>query len=85
MFAAMLGGWELILILALLLVIPLSLAVMAFWIWMLVDAARNQGLSDGEKVAWVLIIALVHFLGALIYFFVGRPNHRRHVFERKDC
>ena len=74
MFAAMLGGWELILILALLLVIPLSLAVMAFWIWMLVNAAQNKGLSDGEKVAWVLIIALVHFLGALIYFFVGRPK-----------
>ena len=74
MFAAMLGGWEIVFLLALLLIIPLSLAVMAFWIWMLVDAARNQGLSDGEKVAWVLIIALVHFLGALIYFFVGRPK-----------
>ena len=74
MFAAMLGGWEIVLLPALLLIIPLSLAVMAFWIWMLVDAAQNKGLSDGEKVAWVLIIALVHFLGALIYFFVGRPK-----------
>jgi hypothetical protein len=74
MIAAMLGGWEIILVLAMLLIIPLSLAVMAFWIWMLVDAAQNKGLSDGEKVAWVLIIALVHFLGALIYFFVGRPK-----------
>ena len=33
-----------------------------------------MGLSEGEKVAWVLIIVLVHFLGALIYFFVGRPK-----------
>ena len=74
MFGAMLGGWEIILVLAMLLIIPLSLAVMAFWIWMLVNAAQNKGLSDGEKVAWVLIIALVHFLGALIYFFVGRPK-----------
>ena len=74
MFAAMLGGWEIVLVLAMLLIIPLSLAVMGFWIWMLVDAAQNKGLSDGEKVAWVLIIALVHFLGALIYFFVGRPK-----------
>ena len=32
------------------------------------------GLSDGEKTAWVLVIALLHFLGAVIYFFAGRPK-----------
>jgi Phospholipase_D-nuclease N-terminal len=66
-----LGGGELILILFLL---PLSLLAMAFWIWMLIHAIQNKGLSDGEKVGWVLVIALLHFLGALIYFFVGRPK-----------
>ena len=60
--------------LLLLFLIPLGLAVFAFWIWMLIHAAQNKGLSEGEKVAWVLIIVLVHFLGALIYFFVGRPK-----------
>jgi len=60
--------------LLLLFLVPIGLAMFAFWIWMLVHAAQNKGLSDGEKVAWVLIIALVHFLGALIYFFVGRPK-----------
>jgi hypothetical protein len=58
----------------LLFLIPLGLAMFAFWIWMLIHAAQNKGLSEGEKVAWVLIIVLVHFLGALIYFFVGRPK-----------
>jgi len=74
MFAAMLGGFEILFILGMLLLIPLGTAMFAFWIWMLVHAAQNKGLSDGEKVAWVLIIALVHFVGALIYFFVGRPK-----------
>ena len=74
MFAAMLGGFEILFMLAALLMVPVGLAIMAFWIWMLVHAAQNKGLSDGEKVAWILIIALVHFLGALIYFFVGRPK-----------
>ena len=60
--------------LLLLFLIPLGLAIFAFWIWMLIHAAQNKGLSEGEKVAWVLIIVLVHFLGALIYFFVGRPK-----------
>jgi hypothetical protein len=54
--------------------VPIALAMFAFWVWMLVHAAQNKGISEGEKVAWVLIIALVHFLGALIYFFVGRPE-----------
>jgi hypothetical protein len=62
------------LMLIFLIAVPLGLAMMAFWIWMLIHAAQNKGLGDGEKVAWVLIIALVHFLGALIYFFVGRPK-----------
>jgi hypothetical protein len=70
----MLGGGELLLILLLVLVIPLSLACMAFWIWMLVHAIQNKGLTDGEKVGWVVAIALVHFIGALLYFFIGRPK-----------
>ena len=71
MFAGILGGWELILILFFL---PVMLAFMAFWIWMLVHAIQNKGLSDGEKIGWVLAIVFLHFLGALLYFFIGRPK-----------
>jgi hypothetical protein len=74
MFAIAEVGIALLPLLLLVFLLPLALATFAFWIWMLVHAAQNKGLSDGEKVAWVLIIALVHFLGALIYFFVGRPK-----------
>ena len=53
-----------------------ALAALAcvFWIWMLVHAVTNKGLGDGEKIAWVLVILFTHFVGALIYFFVGRPR-----------
>ena len=65
-----LGGVEFILILAVMLVmLPIALAAFAFWIWMLISAIQNKGLTDGEKIAWVLVVALLHFLGALIYFF----------------
>jgi len=74
MFAAMLGGWEIIIILGIIFAIPLAIAAFAFWIWMLIHAAQNQGLGEGEKVAWVLIIALLHFLGAAVYYFVGKPK-----------
>ena len=75
MIAALgLGGGEIVLLMAMLLAIPLALAFFAFWIWMLIHAIQNKGLSDGEKTAWVLVIALLHFIGALIYFFAGKPK-----------
>ena len=45
-----------------------------FWIWMLVHAITNKGLSNVERVIWVLVVFFLHFLGALIYFFVGKPR-----------
>jgi Phospholipase_D-nuclease N-terminal len=53
---------------------PLILLASIFWIWMLVHAITNRGLGDGEKIAWVLVILFLHFIGAAIYFFVGRPK-----------
>lgn len=71
----MFGFIELLLLpLLVVLIFPLGLAMLAFWIWMLVHAIQNKGLADGEKVGWVLAIALVHFLGALLYFFIGKPK-----------
>ena len=58
----------------LLFLVPLALLFTAFWIWMLVDAIQNKGLTDGEKVGWILAIVFLHFLGALLYFFIGRPK-----------
>lgn len=57
-----------------LLLAPFALALIIFWIWMLVHAITNRGLRDVEKLIWVLVILFTHFLGALIYFFVGRPR-----------
>jgi hypothetical protein len=71
------SGGELMLLTLVLLAIPLGLAFLAFWIWMLVHAIQNKGLTDGEKVGWVLAIALVHFIGALLYFFIGRPKAKQ--------
>lgn len=66
---------ELILIpLVVLVLLPFSLAMIAFWIWMLIHSIQNKGLTDSERIAWVLVIALLHWLGAVIYFFAGRPK-----------
>jgi hypothetical protein len=54
--------------------VALGLLVFVFWIWMLIDAITNGGLSGTEKIVWVLVIIFLHFLGALIYYFVGRSK-----------
>ena len=54
----------------------LILFLVVFWIWMLVSAVQNRGLSDGEKTGWVLGIVFFHFIGSLLYFFIGRPKRK---------
>jgi hypothetical protein len=44
-----------------------------FWIWMLIDCAMNKGLHQRPKTAWMIFILFTHWVGALIYFFAGRP------------
>jgi len=52
----------------------IGLLVLVFWIWMLIDAIQNKGITDGEKIAWVLAIVFLHIIGSLLYFFIGRPK-----------
>lgn len=45
-----------------------------FWVWMLVHALRNPGLDDGERISWTVVLCVTHLLGAVLYFFLGRPR-----------
>lgn len=58
----------------------ISLLLTVFWIWMLVHAIRNKGLSDGEKVAWVLAVVFLPFLGSVLYCIIGRPKANQTMF-----
>ncbi len=51
-----------------------GLALTAFWIWMLIDCAQNEPAEGNDKIVWILIIVLLNWVGALIYYFVRRPN-----------
>jgi hypothetical protein len=46
----------------------------AFWIWMIIDCVTREPAEGNERLIWVLIIVLAHWIGALIYFFVRRPK-----------
>lgn len=61
------------------LVISLIIFLMVFWIVMLVSAVQNKGLTDGEKTGWVLAIVFFHFIGSLLYLFIGYPKRNTRV------
>jgi hypothetical protein len=52
----------------------IGLACFAFWLWMLIHAIKNKGLSDGERIVWVLVVIFLPFLGSILYFFIGKPK-----------
>jgi O-antigen/teichoic acid export membrane protein len=45
-----------------------------FWLWVVVDCLRKEPSEGNEKVAWVLFILLVPVIGALVYYFIRRPE-----------
>jgi hypothetical protein len=55
----------------------ITLALTAFWIWMIIEAATKEPAEEPNKIVWVLIVVLLHWVGAAIYFFVRRPERIR--------
>jgi hypothetical protein len=48
-------------------------------IWGLVDAIKvpdDSMYKAGNKLIWVLVILLAGFVGAIVYFAVGRPSSK---------
>jgi sterol desaturase/sphingolipid hydroxylase (fatty acid hydroxylase superfamily) len=61
----------------------LALVFFAFWIWMLISAIQNKGLTDGEKIGWVIAIVFLSFLAALLHLFMGHPKRKTPLVLRK--
>ena len=64
-------------VLLLLLLIPLSLACLGFWLWMLIHAIRNDNLDGTARVLWAVLIWFLPLIGSGIYFFTGRTSEPR--------
>ncbi len=66
--------------LPLLMFLPLlliGLGFLAFWIWVLVDCTTKEPSQGNENIVWILIIVFTSWIGALIYFFVRRPQRKK--------
>jgi hypothetical protein len=57
--------------------VAFGLAGTVFWIWALIDCATKEPNEGSQKVGWILAIALLHFLGALLYVLIRRPDRLR--------
>lgn len=44
------------------------------WIWMIIDCATREKSEGNDKLIWILVIVLTHWIGALIYLLVRRPK-----------
>ncbi|HZT99354.1 MAG TPA: PLD nuclease N-terminal domain-containing protein [Ktedonobacteraceae bacterium] len=53
-----------------------GIAVLAliFWLWVLVDCLTKEPSEGNEKVSWTLFILMVPVIGALLYYFIRRPE-----------
>lgn len=59
---------------AILLALAVAALCFGFWIWMLIECATKEPDTGNNKVVWILIIVFAHIIGALIYYFVRRPQ-----------
>ena len=50
----------------------IAIVTTVFWLWMLIDCITNAALTGTEKIIWILVVLFLHFLGALLYFFIAR-------------
>ena len=59
---------------AILFIVVLGIALLGFWIWMLIECATKETDTGNTKPVWILVILFAQFIGAAIYFFVRRPQ-----------
>ena len=56
--------------------LPVVMAGLAFWVWMLVDCA-NEEKECANKIAWLLIILFVGIIGAPLYYLLRKLPRQR--------
>jgi hypothetical protein len=55
----------------------IAFAAFGFWVWMMIDCPLNEPSEGNDKLVWMLVILVTNWIGALIYYFVRRPERIR--------
>jgi sterol desaturase/sphingolipid hydroxylase (fatty acid hydroxylase superfamily) len=51
------------------------LAMIAFWLWMLIDVITKCPSEENKKLIWILVVVFTGAIGAAVYYFVQRPKN----------
>jgi hypothetical protein len=51
-------------------------ALLALWIWALVDVVRATRFRHGDRWVWLVVIVLFSLLGVVAYLVIGRDRNR---------
>jgi len=69
--------WSLGIFLPLILIgVALAIFLFVFWILMIIDVAKRKFKHEGDKIVWIIIVVLLGWLGALIYYFAIKRTSR---------
>ena len=60
-----------------LLLTALNIAGLIFWVMMIIECATREPSDEKDKVIWMIIVVFTSWIGALIYYFVRRPERIR--------
>ncbi|PID52130.1 MAG: hypothetical protein CR972_03685 [Candidatus Moraniibacteriota bacterium] len=57
-------------------ILIVSILGTVLWIWMIIDAAKNE--KNDDLLVWILILVFLQFIGAVVYYFVRkRPRDQK--------
>lgn len=51
-------------------------ASVILWLWALQDILRSDFKTDIDKLVWVIVVAVLPIVGAVLYFLIGRKQKR---------
>jgi DMSO reductase anchor subunit len=71
------AAFALLPLLCMLVFFVLGAVATGFWIWMLVDCLTKESSQGNDKLVWAVVIFFLHGLGAILYYFVRRPQRIR--------
>ena len=72
----MMESLGILLILGIMLIILIPILLSIFWIWMLIDCATSEFKGKNDKIVWILIIILLHIVGALVYYVIIKKKRK---------
>ncbi len=52
----------------------IAVFVTIFWIWVLIDCVTKESSEGNDRIVWLLIILFAPVIGAVLYYFVRRPE-----------